>query len=61
MAKNYHQLYHDFKKSANFFSPNIHIQDDIYILKPNKKNIDEQLPLEAPRDYSDNAEYTAKK
>lgn len=57
MADNYRQLYHNIKKSANFFLPNIHIQDNLYttVHSSFKKNVEnEQLPIEAPRDYSDN-------
>lgn len=55
MADNYRQLYHSIKKSANFFLPHTHIQENLYTFHPNSKNIDnEQLPIETPRDYSDN-------
>lgn len=61
MAENYHQLYHNIKKSATFFLPNTHIQDDLYTFRADKKNLDnEPIPIETPRDYSENTEHTIK-
>lgn len=63
MADNYRHLYHNIKKSANFFLPNIHTQDHLYTFRPNYENIDnEQLPTEIPKDYSDHTtEHITKK
>lgn len=61
MADNYRQLYHNIKKSANFFLPNTHIQDNLYTFHTKQKNIDtETLPIEPPRDYSEHIENTIK-
>lgn len=57
MAENYRHLYHNIKKSANFFLPNTHIQDSLYTFQSNLKNTDsEQLPIKTPRDYPENIE-----
>lgn len=59
MANNYRQLYHNIKKSANFFLPNIRIQENPYTIHTNTNNTDnEKLSIEVPRDYSDNIENT---
>lgn len=59
MADNYRRLYHNIKKSANFFLPNIHIPENSYTLHSNTNNANnEKLSIEVPRDYSDNIEST---
>lgn len=63
MADDYRHLYHNVKKSANFFLPNTHIQDNIHAFNIKKTTIkNEQLPIvKAPLDYSSNVEDTIKK
>lgn len=57
MAENYRHLYHNIKKNANFFLPNIHIQDNLQAFYSHQKNTNsENLPIKVPRDYSDNTE-----
>lgn len=61
MIIDYHHLYHNVKKSANFFLPNAHIQDIMCTFNTKEANIQkEQLPIEAPLDYSNNTENTLK-
>ncbi|WP_159714910.1 YhcB family protein [Blochmannia endosymbiont of Camponotus nipponensis] len=55
MAEDYHHLYRNVKKSAKFFLPNIHTQDNMYTFNIKRtKTKNEQLPIEAPLDYSSN-------
>ncbi|AGC03338.1 YhcB [Candidatus Blochmanniella chromaiodes str. 640] len=57
----YRHLSHNVKRSANFFLPNTHIQDNIHAFNTKKTTIkNEQLPIEAPLDYSSNTENTIK-
>ncbi|URJ23978.1 YhcB family protein [Blochmannia endosymbiont of Camponotus sp.] len=61
MEDDYRHLYHNVKRSANFFLPNTHIQDNIHAFNAKKTTIkNEQLPIEAPLDYSSNTENTIK-
>ncbi|URJ24494.1 YhcB family protein [Candidatus Blochmanniella camponoti] len=57
----YRHLYHNVKRSANFFLPNTDMQDNIHTFNTKKTTIqNEQLPIEAPLDYSSNTENTIK-
>lgn len=61
MADNYRHLYHNIKKSASFFLPNTHIQDNLYTFNTHPKDIEkEQLSIKIPRDYPDDIEHTIK-
>lgn len=63
IAENYQDLYQNMIKNANFFLPNTHDYNKMYTFHTNdthEKN-KEKLPVEVPRDYSDNTEILKRK
>ncbi|CAD83575.1 periplasmic membrane protein associated with membrane transport [Candidatus Blochmanniella floridana] len=60
ISKNYQDLYQNITKNANFFLPNTYTQHDTYYthhINNTQNNHTEPLPIETPKDYSDNPEH----
>lgn len=59
IAENYRSLYQNMTKSASFFLPNIHTKDNMcsFHIQNESKKDNEHLPVEVPRDYSENSEF----
>lgn len=54
IAENYRNLHQNMIKNANFFLPNTNTKHNTY------KTHEEYLPIEVPRDYSENTEFFQK-